>query len=92
MDDWDLPDSVFLTGGRIRDTSGAESTSPAFVCVVVGMVGILMALVFLLSRSTRDEARPDDPEEDPRLGESLTVDEAGVTGFVDNEAIEHCYV
>ena len=56
------------------------------------MVGILMALVFLLSRSTKDEARPDDPEEDPRLGESLTVDEAGVTGFVDNEAIEHCYV
>ena len=36
MDDWDLPDSVFLTGGRIRDKSGAvESTSPAVVCVVV---------------------------------------------------------
>lgn len=34
MDDWDLPDSVFLTGGRIRD-KGAESTSPAVVCVVV---------------------------------------------------------
>lgn len=56
------------------------------------MVGILMALVFLLGRSTRDEARPDDLEEDPRPGESLTVDEDGVTGFVDNEAIEQCYV
>ena len=58
----------------------------------VGMVGILMALVFLLGRSTRDEARSSDLEEDTRPGESLTVDQEGVTGFMDNEAIEQCYV
>ena len=56
------------------------------------MVGILMALVFLLGRSTRDEARSSDLEEDTRPGESLTVDQKGVTGFMDNEAIEQCYV
>ena len=36
MDDWDLPDSVFLTGGRRGDFSSSDSFSPAVVCVVVG--------------------------------------------------------
>jgi len=65
---------------------------PAVVCVVVGMVGILMVLVFLLSRGSREGAGQRELEEDTRPGESLTVDEDGVTGFLDNEAIEQCYV
>ena len=44
------------------------------------MVGILMVLVFLLSRSSRDVAIKGELEEDSRPGESLTVDEDGVTG------------
>ena len=56
------------------------------------MVCILMVLVFLLGRGTRDMERPGDLEEDARPGESLTVNEDGVTGYVDNEAIEQCYV
>ena len=49
--------------------------------LLVGMVGILMVLVFLLSRSSRDVDRGQgEQEEDTRPGESLTVDEDGVTG------------
>ena len=58
----------------------------------VGIVGILMVLVFLLSRGSREGAGQRKLEEDARPGESLTVDEDGVTGFLDNEAIEQCYV
>ena len=56
------------------------------------MVGILMVLLFLLSRGSREVAGQKELEEDTRPGESLTVDEDGVTGFLDNEAIEQCYV
>ena len=46
-------------------------------------------LVFIIGRGTREEA---EVSEDTRPGESLAVDEVGVTGFVDNEAVEQCFV
>ena len=38
MDDWDLPDSVFLTGGRIRDTGSGSGPGSAVICVVVSWI------------------------------------------------------
>ena len=35
MDDWDLPDSIFITGGRFRDAPASSST-PGVLFVLVG--------------------------------------------------------